>query len=66
MAKKNSAPKQLRKCPYCDSDIAEAQFPYCDACGFKTVPCPGCGLPVAAARKDCPHCGCALGSKEIK
>jgi len=47
MAKKNSAPKQLRKCPYCDSDIAEAQFPYCDACGFKARQffwrCPACG-----------------------
>jgi hypothetical protein len=60
MAKKESAPKHLRACPYCDAEIAEAQFPYCEACGFKTVPCPGCGLPVASKRETCPHCGCEM------
>jgi hypothetical protein len=60
MAEKESAPKQLRTCPYCDAEIAEAQFPYCEACGLKAVPCPGCGLPVAATRKTCPHCGCEI------
>ena len=51
---------QRRTCPFCDAEIAEAAFPYCEACGFRTVPCPGCGLPVASIREDCPHCGAKM------
>jgi len=58
MAKKKEVVRgQRHACPFCDAEIAEAAFPYCEACGFRTVPCPGCGLPVASVREDCPHCG---------
>ena len=57
MAEKNQTAKTPHACPFCDAEIAEAAFPYCEACGFRTVPCPGCGLPVASVREDCPHCG---------
>jgi hypothetical protein len=57
---------ERKVCPYCESDIAEAAFPYCDACGFRTVPCPGCGLPVAFPREDCPHCGAKMKTEEGK
>jgi predicted amidophosphoribosyltransferase len=66
MAEKTDMTKPPHTCPYCDAEIAEAQFPYCEACGFKTVPCPGCGLPVASTRETCPHCGCAMESKETR
>ena len=59
MAEKKSF-SEHHSCPFCDAEIAEAAFPYCEACGFRTVPCPGCGLPVASTRDDCPHCGAMM------
>lgn len=44
-------------CPFCDAEIAEAAFPYCEACGFRAIPCPQCGLPMAKVRETCPYCG---------
>jgi nitrogen fixation protein NifU and related proteins len=31
-AVKNAAKDKVHTCPYCDDDIAEAAFPYCEAC----------------------------------
>jgi endogenous inhibitor of DNA gyrase (YacG/DUF329 family) len=66
MANENKIEKVRRTCPFCDAEIEEAAFPYCEACGFRTVPCPGCGLPVASVRDDCPHCGADMKSGKKK
>ena len=49
--------KEHRSCPYCDEEIAEAQFPYCDACGVQVFYCPQCRKPVRRDVKECPACG---------
>jgi hypothetical protein len=46
MAKKIEPTKEQKTCPYCDAAIAEAAFPYCEACEAKVESksaCPGCG-----------------------
>jgi len=44
-------------CPYCDAEIAEAAFPYCEVCEVKIFYCPKCREPVPRDKKVCPHCG---------
>jgi predicted amidophosphoribosyltransferase len=44
-------------CPYCDEEIAEASFPYCEACGITIFYCPKCRKPVPRDKKICPYCG---------
>lgn len=48
---------QTHSCPYCEAEIAEAAFPYCEACGLQAVSCPKCGISVAKERETCPNCG---------
>jgi hypothetical protein len=57
MAEKNRTLKKPHICPFCDAEIAEAAFPYCEACGLKVLHCPKCGLPVPRGKEKCPHCG---------
>ena len=52
--------KDHRGCPYCDVEIAEASWPYCESCGLQAVACPGCGISVAKGRETCPACGCQM------
>jgi predicted amidophosphoribosyltransferase len=47
MNKEMKPVKEPRRCPYCDDDIAEASFPYCQACGER----------VAGGPCNCPTCG---------
>ncbi len=54
-----------RTCPYCDSEIAEAAFPYCEACHLKVQRCSECGKVVAKGDEKCPRCGTAI-EKEAK
>ena len=49
--------REHRHCPYCDDDIAEAAFPYCEACGLQVLTCPKCGISVARDSERCPGCG---------
>jgi predicted amidophosphoribosyltransferase len=44
-------------CPYCDEEIAEAAFPYCEACGLKVLRCPSCQMPIRRNTEKCPTCG---------
>jgi predicted amidophosphoribosyltransferase len=53
-------------CPYCDDEIAEAAFPYCEACGLKVLRCPKCGLSVPRGKARCPHCGADIKSEAAK
>ena len=55
MAKKIEPVKEPRTCPYCDAEIAEAAFPYCEACEVKPE-----------SKKVCPGCGADLKKKPAK
>ena len=57
MADKSKAGRQVHTCPFCEEEIAEAAFPYCEACSLKVLNCPKCGLAVPRDREKCPHCG---------
>ena len=57
MAVKNNAKDKAHTCPYCDEAIAEAAFPYCQACGLKVLRCPACEMVVPKDTRKCPHCG---------
>jgi predicted amidophosphoribosyltransferase len=47
-------------CPYCDHDIAELQYPYCDVCKVEVFSCPKCRKPISRENKTCPECGAAI------
>jgi hypothetical protein len=57
---------QTRACPYCDADIAEAAFPYCEACNVTLLRCPKCGLSVPRGKEKCPHCGANIRKTAAK
>ncbi len=61
MGPKSKLPdKEPRFCPYCDSEIAEASFPYCAACEVEVFTCPKCRKPVPRDKKTCPSCGAKI------
>jgi predicted amidophosphoribosyltransferase len=62
----NKPLKEHRFCPYCEEEIAEAAFPYCEACGLQVVKCPGCGQSVARDSKKCPACGIDIKAEANK
>ncbi|MFC2047203.1 zinc-ribbon domain-containing protein [Chloroflexota bacterium] len=47
-------------CPYCDAEIAEALWPYCDACEITVFYCPKCRESIPRDSKTCPHCGAEI------
>ena len=49
-----------RFCPYCDAEIAQASFPYCEACAVSVFYCPKCRKPVSRDNKVCPYCGAEI------
>ncbi len=51
------AGKERLFCPYCDEEIAEASFPYCQVCKVTVFYCPECRKPLPRDNKICPHCG---------
>jgi len=57
MADKNVTSKECHTCPFCDAEIAEAAFPYCEVCGVNILHCPKCGLSITRGTEKCPHCG---------
>jgi predicted amidophosphoribosyltransferase len=66
MKDKPETEKKVHTCPFCDKAIAEAAFPYCEACGLKVLNCPKCGLAVPRHYKKCPHCGADMKNVVIK
>ncbi len=47
-------------CPYCDEEMVDASFPYCQVCKATISFCPECGQPVSPDTKTCPHCGAEI------
>ena len=56
MEAERKAEKERRFCPYCDEELAEASFPYCQACEVTVFYCPKCRKPVPRDKKVCPNC----------
>jgi len=54
------AGKERLFCPYCDEEIAEASFPYCQVCKITIFYCPKCREAVPREKKVCPHCGAEI------
>ena len=57
---------ERRFCPYCDEEIAEAAFPYCDACKVEVFYCPKCRQSLPRENKVCPHCGADIRAGAIE
>jgi predicted amidophosphoribosyltransferase len=57
---KRKVKKEHLSCPYCDREIMQANFPYCQACQVTIFYCPGCGKPVPRDKRLCPHCGAEI------
>ena len=60
MADKKLPEREQRFCPYCDEEIAEAAFPYCDTCKVTVFFCPSCRKPVSRESRVCPDCGAEI------
>ncbi len=52
--------KERRFCPYCEEEVMETPFPYCQACGLAVFYCPKCRKPVSRYKKVCSHCGAEI------
>ena len=57
---KKPAEKTQLFCPYCDEEIAEASFPYCEACQVTVFYCPKCHMAVSRENRICPNCGAEI------
>ena len=57
---KRKAEKKSRFCPYCEEEITESPFPYCQTCGVSVFYCPKCKQPVSRDKRTCPHCGAEI------
>ena len=57
MKKEQKAEKKHLFCPYCDEEIAEASWPYCNACQVTIFYCPKCKESLPRDYDVCPRCG---------
>ena len=62
----NENKKQSHSCPFCDEEIAEAAFPFCEACSVKLLSCPSCEATVPRDTEQCPHCGADIRKEATK
>jgi len=49
-----------RYCPECHAEIAEATWPFCQACDAELIYCPHCWQPLSIDAEACPYCGADL------
>ena len=63
MTKQKEKEKHLF-CPYCDEEIAEAAFPYCQVCQITIFYCPKWRTPLPRDNRVCPHSGAEIKSEE--
>jgi RNA polymerase subunit RPABC4/transcription elongation factor Spt4 len=66
MADKHEPTRERRFCPYCDEEIAEAAFPYCESCKVEIFYCPTCHEAMPRDQKVCPHCGADVKQEAAK
>jgi RNA polymerase subunit RPABC4/transcription elongation factor Spt4 len=57
MKTKRVEKKEQQWCPYCEDELANSQFPYCQPCKVESFICLTCGKPVPRQNKICPKCG---------
>ncbi len=62
----NKPLKEPHTCPFCEDAIAEAAFPYCEACSLKVWKCPGCGKSIPRDSEQCPDCGVNIKAEANK
>ena len=58
--------KKVKKgclCPYCDTEMSEADLPTCQPCGITFRYCATCTTVVKRDAEVCPHCGGKLDWK---
>jgi predicted amidophosphoribosyltransferase len=60
MAEERQPERERRFCPYCDEEIAEVSWPYCQACEVTVFYCPKCRQPVPRDNRICPNCGAEI------
>ena len=58
------ARKERLFCPYCEEEIVEALFPYCQVCKITIFYCPRCRKPLPRDKKVCAHCGAEIKAEE--
>ena len=63
ITKPAKVPKSHLSCPYCEKEIAEASFPYCEACKGELPRCPKCYSIVEKNAAKCLQCGASLKTK---
>ena len=44
-------------CPYCETELEDADSPFCQACHAELPHCKACHEPVPKDANVCPHCG---------
>ena len=66
MGDKPDTEKTIRYCPYCDDEIAEVSFPYCEPCKVTIFYCPKCRQSISRDNKICPHCGADIREEILK
>ena len=57
MANEREQMKEPCCCPYCDTEMAQAALPYCQACEVEVLYCPTCREAIPQDKQVCPHCG---------
>ena len=60
MGAEREAEKGRCFCPYCDTEIIMAKFPYCQVCRVTIFYCPECRKPLPRENRVCPHCGAEI------
>ena len=68
MPAKKKYQKVAHSCPFCDVEITEAAFPYCEACKVTVLTCPECKEPLPRDKQICPKCGTDVkkAAKKVK
>ena len=66
MTDRRDETKRTCYCPYCEAEIVEAAFPYCQACKVEIFYCPKCRQAIPRDKQLCPHCGADIKGEVTK
>jgi len=47
-------------CPFCNGEIEEESFPFCQSCKVTVFYCPSCRKPLPRDIEVCPQCGAVI------